>query len=56
MQMSLFCVLTKMHQSQEALKETVKSVNPMDLDPFVSDPFKLARSEHVSTEVLLKIC
>ena len=31
------------------MEETTKSVNPMDLDPSVSSPFDLARSEHVST-------
>ena len=44
-----------MDQSQEAVKETAESVNPMDLDPPVSGPSDLARSEHVSTEALLKI-
>ena len=53
--MSLFCILTRMDQSQEAVEETTESANPMDLDPFVFDLSKPARSEHVSTEVLLKI-
>ena len=44
-----------MDQSQEVVEETVESVNPMDLDPPVSDPSRSARSEHVSTEALLKI-
>ena len=48
--MSLFCILFNMDQSQEAVEETTERVNPMDLNP--SD---LARSEHVSTEALLKI-
>ena len=44
-----------MDQSQEAREETTESVNLMDLDPSVSGPSKPARSEHVSTEALLKI-
>ena len=55
MRMSLFCILSKMDQSQEAVEETTKSVNPMDLDPSVSSPFDSAISEHVSIEALLKI-
>ena len=54
MRMSLFCILSKMDQSQEAVEETTESINPMDLDPSVSGPSGLARSEHMSTEVLLK--
>ena len=37
------------------MKGTVESVNPMDLDPYVSGPYDSARSEHASTEALLKI-
>ena len=44
-----------MDQSQEAVEETVESINPMDLDPSVSGWSHLARSKHVSTEALLKI-
>ena len=55
MRMSLFCILTIMDQSLDAVEETVESVNPMDLDPSVSGPSDLARSEHVSIEALLKI-
>ena len=55
MQMSLFCILSRMDQSKEAVEETTESVNPMDLDPLVSSPFGLARSEHASTKALLKI-
>ena len=29
MQMSLFCILTRMDQFQDAVEETVESVNPM---------------------------
>ena len=52
--MSLFCILSRMDQSQEAIEETPKSVNPMDLDPSVSGPFGSARSKHASIEALLK--
>ena len=55
MQMSLFCILARMDQSQEAVEETVESINPMDLDPSVFGPSNSARSEHMSTEALLKI-
>ena len=48
-----------MDQSQEAVEETVESVNPMDLDPSVSSSSELARGEHdvsiMSTELLIKI-
>ena len=37
------------------MKETVESVNPMDIDPLVSSLSRSARSEHASTEALLKI-
>ena len=37
------------------MEGTIESVNPMDLDPSVSGPSDSARSEHASTEVLLKI-
>ena len=53
--MSLFCILTRIDQSQDAIEEIVESVNPMDLDPYVSGSFNSTVSEHVSTEVLLKI-
>ena len=55
MWMSLFCVSTRMDQSQEAMEEIAKSVNPMDLDPLVYGPSGSARSDHASTEALLKI-
>ena len=44
-----------MDRSQEAVEETVESVDPTDLHPSVSGSSDLARSEHVSTEALLKI-
>ena len=37
------------------MEETTESVNPMDLDPSVFGMFDSTRSEHVSTEALLKI-
>ena len=52
--MSLFCILPRMDQSQEAVEETTESVNPMDLDPSVFGPSGLVKSEHASIEVLLK--
>ena len=55
MQMSLFCILSRMNQSLEAVEETTESVDTMDLDPLVSCPSGLARSDHVSTEALVKI-
>ena len=53
MWMSLFCILSRMDQSQEAMEETTESVSPMDLDPSFSGPSDSARSEHASTKVLL---
>ena len=55
MQMSLFCILSRMDQSQEVVEETTESVNPMDLDPSASGSSWSARSEHDLTEALLKI-
>ena len=55
MRMSLFCILSRMDQSQEAVEETAESINPVDLYPLVSGPSDSARSEHVSIEALLKI-
>ena len=37
------------------MEGTTESVNPTDLDPSVSGPSDSARSEHASTEALLKI-
>ena len=53
--MSLFYLLFRMDQAQEAVEGTVERVNPMDLNPSVSGPCDSARSEHASTEALLKI-
>ena len=55
MRMSLFCILTRMDQSQDAMEVIVESINPIGFDPSVSNPSNSARSEHVSTEKLLKI-
>ena len=52
--MSLFCILSRMDQAQEDVEGTTKSVNPMDLDPFVSGPSDSVGTEHASTEALLK--
>ena len=53
MRMSLFCLLFIMDQAQEVMEETTEIVNPMDLDPSVSNTFDFVRSEHASTEALL---
>ena len=37
------------------MEETVESINPMDIDPLVSGSSGSTRSEHASTEALLKI-
>ena len=50
MQMSLLCLLFRMDQAQEAVEGTVESVKPS-----VSSPSRPDRSEHASTEQLLKI-
>ena len=43
-----------MDQAQETVGEIAESVNPMDLDPSVSGPSGSTRSEHASTEELVK--
>ena len=53
--MSLFCILSRMDRSLEAIEETTESVNPMDLDPSVSGSSDSGRSDHASTEALFKI-
>ena len=55
MQMTLFCILSRLDQSLEAVKDIAENVNPMDLDPSVSGLSGSARSDHASTEALLKI-
>ena len=37
------------------MEETIESVNPMGFDPSVFVPFGSTRSEHASTEALVKI-
>ena len=37
------------------MEGTAENVNPMDLDPSISGPSDFVRSEHASTESLLKI-
>ena len=44
--MSLFCILSRMDRSHEAVEETTESVNPMDLDPSVFGLSDSARSDH----------
>ena len=55
MRMSLFYLSFRIDRSQEVVEGTAESVNPMDLEPFVSGPSDSAISEHASTEALLKI-
>ena len=55
MRMPLFCLLSIMDRSHEAIEETTESVNPMDLDPSFSGSSHSARNEHASIEALLKI-
>ena len=47
MQMSLFCVLSRMDPLHEAVDETTESVNP--LDQFVSSPSDSVTNEYAST-------
>ena len=51
--MSLFCVLSRMDQPQEAVDEIAESVNP--LDQSVSGPSDSIKNEYASTEALVKI-
>ena len=50
MRMSLFCILSRMDQAQEAVEGTAESVNLSVSGPSGSD-----RSDHVSTKALVKI-
>ena len=52
MQMSLFCVMSRMDPPQEAIDETAESVNP--LDQSVSGPSDSTTNEYASTEALEK--
>ena len=49
----MFCVLPRMDPPQEAVDETVESVNP--LDQFASSPLESTINENASTEALIKI-
>ena len=53
MRMSLFCLLSRMDPPQEAVDETVESVNP--LDPSASGPSESTMHENASTEALIKV-
>ena len=53
MRMSLFCLLSRMDPPQEAVDETVESVNPLDQSG--SSPSDSTTNEHASTEALVKI-
>ena len=53
MQMSLFCVLSRMDPPQEAVDETAERVNP--LDQSASSPSDSTTHEYASTEALVKI-
>ena len=53
MQMSLFCVLSRMDPPQEAVDKTTKSINP--LDQYASGPSDSMKNEYASTEALVKI-
>ena len=51
--MSLFCVLSRMYPPQEAIDETIESVNR--LDQYASGPFDSMKNEYPLTEALVKI-
>ena len=51
--MFLFCVLSRMDPPQEAIDETVESVNP--LDQSASSPYDSTTNEYALTEALVKI-
>ena len=53
MQMSLFCVLSRMDAPQEAVDETTESVNP--LNQSASSPSDSTTDEYASIEALVKI-
>ena len=52
MGISLFCVLYRMDPPQEAVDETVESVN--SLDQSASSPSEATLNENVSTEAMIK--
>ena len=53
MQMSLFCLLSRMDPPQEVVDETAESVNPLDLS--ASSPSESTMNENASTEALIKV-
>ena len=53
MRMSLFCVLSRVDPPQEAIDETVESVNP--LDQSASGSSNSMTNEYASMEALVKI-
>ena len=53
MQMSLFCILSRMDRPQKVVDETVESVNP--LDQSASGPSDSMTNENASIEALVKI-
>ena len=53
MQMSLFCILSRLDPPQEAVDETAESVNPLDQSS--SSPCNSTTNEYASTEALVKI-
>ena len=53
MRMSLFCVLSRMDPPQEAVDETIESVNPLDQSS--SGPSDSTINEYASTEALVEI-
>ena len=53
MQMSLFCILSRMDPPQEAVDETTESVNPLDQSAY--GPFDSTINEYASIEAFVKI-
>ena len=53
MQMCLFCILSRIDPPQEAVDETVESVNPLDQSAF--GPSDSMTNEYASTKELVKI-
>ena len=53
MRMSLFCVLSRVDPPQEAIDQTVESVNP--LDQSASGSSNSMTNEYASMEALVKI-
>ena len=53
MQMSLFCILSRLDPPQEAVDETAESVNPLDQSS--SSLCNSTTNEYASIEALVKI-